>query len=189
MLLCWLTGPPSHAWMGEHPPSDPSNPALVEAKANICPSLCSDSQSMTLLQHCDQHLQRHTSIFPGCVKCSQLVCREELCPLPSQPLHLLALCIPPVLFFSKIVSKSKQKKNTLFWTAGEKGEFFSNLFSDFLSVFTASNYFKTFFHSIEVGDLLLIFFPCGLKLFFILLKLCVPDLPLTKISVSLCKNL
>lgn len=152
--------------MGEHPPSDPSNPALVEAKANICPSLCSDSRSMTLLRHCDQHLQRHTSIFPECVKCSQLVSREELCPLSSHLLHLLALCIPPVLFFSKIVSKSKQKKNTLFWTAGERGGFFSNLFSDSLSVFTARNYFKTFFHSVEVGDLLLIFFPVASNYFW-----------------------
>lgn len=170
-MLCWLylgqpaeisafvlTDRPSlRCLMGEHPPSDPSNPALVEAKANICPSLGSDSQSMTLLQHCDQHLQRHTSILPGCVKGSQLVSREELCPPPPHLLHLFVLCIPPVSLFSKIASKSKQKNNTLFWTAGDRGGFFSNLFSDILSVFTARNYFKTFLHSVGVGDLLLLF--------------------------------
>lgn len=49
--------------------------------------------------------------------------------------------------------------------AGDRGEYYSNFFSDSLSVFTGRNHFKTFLYSVVVGDLLLIF-PLRLQIIF-----------------------
>lgn len=138
---------------------------------------------------CDEHLQINSYIFPGYVNGSQLDSREFLCCSPSHLLHSFALCIPPVLLFSKIISKSKQKKNNLFWIGIQREDFFVQFLLQFF-VFTGKNHFKPFFFFFVVlrWEICCWLFPWGLELFLIFVKLRVPNLPLTKMSTSLCRN-
>lgn len=104
--------------MGEHVPQ-------------ILPTLRLRRQKQTSVLHSDQTLKawhchnpvintyRDTLISPQSMWMAQSWLAESICALLHLTyfIDLFALCVPPELFFSKIVSKSKQVKNILFWMA------------------------------------------------------------------------
>lgn len=154
-----------------------------EASPQILPSLslwreaplCSSPQIMTLSQPCDQHVQSHYSIFPEYVNASQLTKRScDLLHLTSFSTHLHSVFLQ--YYSSSRASVNQNRKRTSFFELKPE-QIFSPISSLILSSQRAT-ILKLFF--IVLGlEICCWLFPGGLNLFFILVKLHVPSLPLS----------